>query len=181
MSQQDIQSSQSNHEMTSETQSSSSPTQVTTNRNVETSISLSSFEDQTRAVYDHHSSKKAPMLKATGDHHHRSLKKCRSKPFPRAAPWCIASSSVDSGCSDDNLFCNNDSDCTLSTPCWQTEDLDYIRMMKTRMMKLEDTIELMYKKFKLHEDNIDEMQVKLFANSNSERCKRLGHARSHSR
>ena len=48
----------------------------------------------------------------------------------------------------------------MSDPCCEAENLDYLRMVKARMMKLEDTIELMYKKFKLHEDNIDEMQVK---------------------
>ena len=101
------------------------------------------------------------------------LKKCFSKPIPRAAP-CITYSFTDSSSSNENgLFYQDVSDCDSSYQrnkncSWRSEsmscisggELNNIRMMKAKMIKLEDTIELMYKKFKLHEDNIDEMQVK---------------------
>jgi len=125
-------------------------------QNVETSISLSSFED----CNSHLREPRLSQLGATGDQT-RTMDRSKTEPYPRAAPWqCITSSSVDSSCNGDGFCSDNDpSSCTLDTPCCQVEDLDYLRMMKARMMKLEDTIELMYKKFKLHEDNIDEMQV----------------------
>ena len=86
-------------------------------------------------------------------------KKAFSKPFPRSAPHASGNvgtdfCSTDSGC--------NESDCgpeDVSPSDYSGKEVSFMRTMKAKMIKLEDTLDLMYRKFRLHEDNIDEIQV----------------------
>ena len=131
--------------------------------------------------FESHQKKQSPRFKLSPT---ITTPKVRAAHFNarKASPF---SSSTDSGCTLENncydvsssiksiheaASSSSPSSCTpCSSPfCSQSSfvpkiesqtDMNYLRTMKLRMMKLEDTIELMYKKFKLHEDNIDEMQV----------------------
>lgn len=66
----------------------------------------------------------------------------------------VDSSSNDSS-GNDQFGCDP---CGSDTEC-SAKDIGFMRTMKAKMIKLEDTLDLMYRKFKLHEDNIDEIQV----------------------